>query len=55
MAEHVPDRTAMSLSKHLKHALKVYGHAGYRVRTIINGKFRKIKQLMLTIECKLLW
>jgi hypothetical protein len=35
MAEHVPVQTAMSLSKHLKRVLKVYGRAGFRVRTIL--------------------
>ena len=33
-AEHVPVRTALSLSKHMKRVLDVYGRAGFRVRTI---------------------
>jgi hypothetical protein len=42
--EHVPVRTALSLSKHLKRVLEVYGHAGFRVRTILmDGEFKKIK------------
>ena len=40
-AEHVPVRTAMSLSKHLKH-LEVYRRAGFVVRTILmDGEFEK--------------
>ena len=40
MAEHVPVRTALSLSKHMKRDLDVYGQAGFRVRTILmDGKF----------------
>ena len=51
-AEHVPVRTALSLSKHLKPVLEVYGHAGFRVRSILmDGEFEKIKPLMPTIEC----
>jgi hypothetical protein len=33
-AEHLPVRTALRLSKHMKRVLNVYGRAGYRVRTI---------------------
>jgi hypothetical protein len=51
-AEHVPVRTALSLSKHLKPVLEVYGLAGFRVRSILmDGEFEKIKPLMPTIEC----
>ncbi len=50
--EHVPVRTALSLSKHLKRVLEVYGCLGFRVRTILmDGEFEKIKPLMPTIEC----
>ncbi len=34
-AEHVPIRTAISLSKHLKRVLEVYRRAGFVVRTIL--------------------
>jgi hypothetical protein len=52
MAEQVPTQTAMSLSKHLKQVLDVYGRAGFRIRTILtDGEFKKIKPLMPTIEC----
>ncbi len=37
MAKHVPMRMAVSLSKHLHQVRLVYGHAGFRVRTI-NGQ-----------------
>ena len=41
-AEHVPVRTATSLSKHLKRILEVYGCAGFVVRTILmDGEFEK--------------
>jgi hypothetical protein len=51
-AEHVPVRTALSLSKHLKRVLEVYGRAGFRVRTILmDGEFEKIKPHMPTVEC----
>jgi hypothetical protein len=51
-AEHVPVRTATSLSKHIKQVLEVYGRAGDRVITILmDGKFEKIKPLLLTLEC----
>ena len=40
--EHVPVRTATSLSKHLKRVLEVYGRAGFVVRTILmDGEFEK--------------
>jgi hypothetical protein len=52
MAEHVPERMALSLSKHFKCMLDVYGCAGFRVRTIsMDGEFEKIEPLMLIIEC----
>ncbi len=52
MTKHMPVRTALSLSKHLKRVLEVYGHAGLRVRTILmDGEFEKIKNLVPTIEC----
>ena len=41
--EHVPVRTAISLSKHLKRVLEVYGHAGFSVKTILrvsNAEYR---------------
>ena len=42
MAEHIPIRTATSLSKHLKRVLEVYGRAGFVVRTIsMDGEFEK--------------
>jgi hypothetical protein len=51
-AEHVPVRTATSLSKHIKRVLEVYGQAGFRVRTIpMDGEFEKIKPLLPTLEC----
>jgi hypothetical protein len=51
-AEHVPVRTGVQLSKHLKRVLEVYGRAGFRVRTILmDGEFEKIKSLMPTVEC----
>jgi hypothetical protein len=51
-AEHVPVRTALQLSKHLKRVLEVYGHAGFRVRTILmDGEFEKIKPLLPNVEC----
>jgi hypothetical protein len=54
MTEHVPVRTALSLSKHLKCVLEVYGRAGFRVRTILmDGEFEKIKPLMPTVECNM--
>jgi hypothetical protein len=54
MTEYVPVRTALSLSKHLKCMLEVYGRAGFRVRTILmDGEFEKIKLLMPTVECNM--
>jgi hypothetical protein len=51
-AEHLPVRTALSLSKHMKRVLDVYGRAGFRVRTILmDGKFEKLKPLMPSVEC----
>jgi hypothetical protein len=51
-AEHVPVRTATSLSKHIEQVLEVYGRAGFRVRTILmDGEFEKIKPLLPTLEC----
>jgi hypothetical protein len=51
-AEHVPVRTATSLSKHIKQVLEVYGQAGFRVRTILmDREFKKIKPLLPTLEC----
>ena len=51
-AEHVPIRTAISLSKHLKRVLEVYRRAGFVVRTILmDGEFEKIKSLMPSVEC----
>jgi len=51
-AEHVPVRTATSLSKHLKRVLEVYGRAGFVVRTILmDGEFERIKSLMPSVEC----
>jgi hypothetical protein len=45
--EHVPVRTANSLGKQIKRVLEVYGHVGFRVRTILmDGEFEKIKPLM---------
>ena len=46
-AEHVPVRTATSLSKHLKRVVEVYRWAGFVVSTILmDGEFEKIKSLM---------
>ncbi len=42
----------MSLSKHMKQVLDVYGRAGFRVRNILmDGEFEKLKPLMTSIEC----
>ena len=50
--EHLPVRTALSLSKHMKRVLDVYGQAGFRIRTILmDGEFEKLKPLMPSIEC----
>jgi hypothetical protein len=52
--EPVPVQTTTSLSKHLKQVLKVYGRAGFRVKTILmDGEFEKIKPLMSTLECNM--
>ena len=52
MAEHVPVRTGLSLSKHMKRVLDVYGRAGFRVRTILmDGEFEKLKPLLPSVEC----
>ena len=41
-AEHVPIRTATSLSKHLKRVLEVYKRAGFVLRTfLMDGEFEK--------------
>jgi hypothetical protein len=51
-AEHVPVKTALSLSKHMTRVLEVYGRAGFRVRSILmDGEFEKLKPLMPSIEC----
>jgi hypothetical protein len=51
-AEHVPVRTGLSLSKHMKRVLDVYGRAGFRVRTILmDGEFEKLKPLLPSVEC----
>jgi len=51
-AEHVPVRTALSLSKHMKRVMEVYGRAGFRVRSILmGGEFEKLKPLMPSVEC----
>jgi hypothetical protein len=51
-AEHLPVRTALSLSKHMKQVLDVYGQAGFRVRTILmDGEFEKLKPLLPSVEC----
>ena len=48
----MPVRTALSLSKHMKQVLDVYGRAGFRVRTILmDGKFKKLKPLKPSVEC----
>ncbi len=50
--EHLPVRTATSLSKHLQRVLLVYGRTGFRVRSILmDGEFEKVKGLMPTVEC----
>ena len=51
-AEHVPSRTAVNLSKHMKRVTDVYERAGFRVRNILmDGEFEKLKPLMPSIEC----
>jgi hypothetical protein len=53
-AEHVPVRTAKSLSKHLDQVLQVYHCAGFNLRTIrMDGEFKKIKDLMPLVVCNL--
>ena len=43
-AKHLPVWTALSLSKHMKHVMEVYGRAGFRVRSILmDGEFEKLK------------
>ena len=50
--EHLPTRTAASLSKHMRRVLDVYQRAGFRVRTILmDGEFEKLKPLMPQVEC----
>ena len=45
--EHVPVRTAVSLSKHITRVLQVYECAGFRVRTILmDGEFEKVQDLI---------
>jgi len=52
MAEHLPVRTALSLSKHMTCVLEVYGYAGFRVRSVLmDGEFEKLKPLMPRVEC----
>ena len=52
MAEHLSTRTAVSLSKHMKRVLDVYGRAGFIVRNILmDGEFEKIRPLLPTVEC----
>ncbi len=52
MAEPLPVRMAMSLTKHLQQFLLVYGQASFRVRSILmEREFEKVKGLMLTVEC----
>jgi hypothetical protein len=51
-AEHLPTRTAVSLSKHMKRVLDVYGRAGFIVRNILmDGEFEKLRPLMPSVEC----
>ena len=48
--EHVPVRTAVSLSRHMKRVVEVYGRAGFIVRSILmNGEFEKLKALMPSV------
>jgi hypothetical protein len=50
--EHVPVRTATSLSKHITRVLQVYEHAGFRVKTILmDGEFEKVRDLIPCVEC----
>jgi len=51
-AEHLPTRTAVSLSKHMTRVLDVYRWAGFIVRNILmDGEFEKLKPLMPSVEC----
>jgi hypothetical protein len=51
-AEHIPVRTALSLSKRMARVLEVYGCTGFRVRSILmDGEFEKLKPLMPSVEC----
>ena len=51
-AEHLPTRTAVSLSKHMKQVLDVYGRTGFVVRNfLMDGEFEKLKPLMPSVEC----
>ena len=51
-AEHLPTRTAASLSKHMTRVLDVYRRAGFVVRNILmDGEFEKLKPLMPSVEC----
>ncbi len=50
--EHVPVRTAISLSKHITRILQVYERAGFRVRTILmDGEFEKVQDSIPHVEC----
>ncbi len=50
--EHVPVRTAISLSKHITCVLQVYERAGFRVKTILmDGEFEKVQDLIPRVEC----
>ncbi len=50
--EHLPVRTATSLSKNLQQVLLVYRRDGFRVRSILmDEEFEKVKGLMPTVEC----
>ncbi len=50
--EHVPVRTAISLSKHITRVLQVYERAGLRVRTILlDREFEKVRDLLPRVEC----
>ena len=51
-AEYLPTRMAVSLSKHMKRVLDVYGRAGFVVKNILmDGEFEKSKPLMPSVEC----
>ncbi len=46
-AEHVPVRTAKSLTKHIDRVVHVYARAEFTVRTILmNGEFKRMKDLV---------